>query len=140
MLFRIKWKRATALLSCLALVVGLAAAGTGCSLYQPSRSESEGALVGGATGAVAGALLDSWRGGVIGGVIGVVAGATLGHIMDRAARESAQHNKPVTYTSQNGAQRVQTQPVGRTGDCQIIKEKYYENGQLVRETERRVCN
>lgn len=140
MLSRKQWKRTFALISCLTLVVGLAATGTGCSLYQPSRTESQGALVGGATGAVAGALLDSWRGGVIGGVIGVVAGATLGHIMDQAARESARHNKPVSYTSQSGHQRVDVQPVGRSGDCQIIKEKFYENGQLVRETERKVCN
>jgi hypothetical protein len=128
------------LFTCACLLAALLVISAGCSLYQPTRSEKQGAVIGGATGVVAGALLDSWRGGVIGGVLGVVAGATLAHIMDRSSREAARSQKPVSYTNDTGTQKVETYPVGKSGNCHIVKNKYYENGQLVRETEEKICN
>ncbi|MCA1905938.1 MAG: glycine zipper 2TM domain-containing protein [Desulfarculus sp.] len=117
----------------------LALTGAGCSLYQPSKAELQGGAVGAATGAVAGALLDSWRGGVIGAAIGAVAGATITHIATRASNEAAAHKKPVSYSNQSGSQRVEAHPVSTSGNCTKVVEKFYENGQLVRTEERQVC-
>jgi|GEM_PF-6612672 hypothetical protein len=120
-------------------LVCLALAGAGCSLYQPSKAELEGGAVGAATGAVAGALLDSWRGGVIGAAIGAVAGATITHIATRASNEAAASKKPVSYSNQAGTQRVEAHPKSSSGNCTTVVEKFYENGQLVRTEERQVC-
>jgi len=109
----------------------------------PSKTAYEGAGVGAATGAVAGALLDSgnsWRGGVIGNALGAVLGGALGEISNRAAREAAAKQQPAQYTNQAGTHRVEAHPVRQKGDCQVVKEKYYEKGQLVKEVEREVCN
>jgi outer membrane lipoprotein SlyB len=112
----------------------------GCS----SRSGYQGAAVGAGVGGVAGALLDPgnhWRGGVIGGSLGAVLGGTLGEISNRAARESAYNNRPVAYTNEANSQRVVAQPQRTTqGNCRVVREKYYEYGELVREVEREVCN
>ncbi len=124
-------------LSC--ALLALALAGAGCA-YNPSRSELQGGAVGAATGAVAGALLDSWRGGVIGAALGAVAGATITHIATRASNEAAHSQRPVSYTNEAGTQRVEARPVSRRGKCQIVAEKYYEQGQLVKEVQREVCN
>ncbi|WP_028585373.1 YMGG-like glycine zipper-containing protein [Desulfogranum mediterraneum] len=52
--------------------------------YSYSRQQaSRGALIGGVTGATAGALLDnsnSWRGGIIGGILGSLFGGSIGSI------------------------------------------------------------
>ena len=120
-------------LLCLALVGG------SCSLYQPSKAELQGGAVGAATGAVAGALLDSWRGGVIGAAIGAVAGATIAHIATRASNEAAANKKPVSYSNQSGTQRVEAHPKASSGNCTTVVEKFYDNGQLTRTEERQVC-
>lgn len=126
------------------IALGLSAAFfiTACATG-PSKTAYEGAGVGAATGAVAGALLNSgnrWQGGVIGGALGAVLGGALGEISNRAAHEAAAKSRPVQYTNQAGTQRVEAHPAGWRGNCHIVKEKYYEHGQLVKETERQVCN
>ena len=124
---------------CLAMLVTAA----GCAGGGPSRTAVQSGAVGGAVGATAGALIDSdnrWRGGVIGGALGAVLGGALGEISSRASREAASRNQPVAYTNQAGTQRVEAVPGGRRGNCQMVTEKYYERGKLVREVQREVCN
>lgn len=51
--------------------------------YQPQNYTAQGAFVGGATGAAAGALLDHdnrWRGSLIGGALGGLFGGSIGSI------------------------------------------------------------
>jgi hypothetical protein len=124
----------------MALVLSLA----GCATTQgPSRQAYQGGAVGAGVGAAAGALIDKnnrWRGGVIGAGLGAILGGALGQISNRAAQEAAYQQRPVVYTNAPGTQRVEAAPVGRKGNCRIVKEKYYEHGQLVKETEREVCD
>lgn len=103
----------------------------------------QGAGAGAAVGAGAGALIDQnnrWRGAVIGAALGAVLGGTLTEISTRASREAAQQNRPVTYQSTDGWQRVEAYPQGpaATG-CRQVQERVYQNGQLVREQLREVC-
>ena len=81
-----------------------------------------------------------WKGGVIGAALGAALGGTLGEISDRASREAAYSRRPVAYANAAGTQRVVAQPYGSQGRCQVVKEKIYENGNLVREIQRQVCN
>ncbi len=125
---------------CLAvcLVLSISLLGLGCSSL--SKSDYEGAGVGAATGAVAGALIagNPWQGGVIGGALGAIAGGAITHIARTASSQAAQHNAPVSY--QRGNEKVVSTPMGKKGNCQIVKERYYKNGQVYKEVEREVCN
>ena len=129
-------KKILSLALCLMLAVGLL--GLGCSSL--NKSDYEGAGVGAATGAVAGALIagNPWQGGVIGGALGAIAGGAITHIARTASSQAAQHNQPVAYT--RGNEKVVSTPMGKKGDCQIVKERYYKNGQVYKEVEREVCN
>jgi len=128
------------------LIAALAFTALGCggaNVPQPSNTAYKGGAVGAAVGATAGALLDSdnrWRGGAIGGALGAVLGGAMGEISNSAAQQAAYQNQPVAYTNQTGTQRVEAYPQQRRGNCHIVKEKFYEHGNLVRETEREVCN
>ncbi|MBI2461057.1 MAG: glycine zipper 2TM domain-containing protein [Candidatus Rokubacteria bacterium] len=103
----------------------------------------EGATAGGVLGAVAGALIDKknrWRGAVIGGALGAVFGGTVTEISARASREAAQQNRPVSYQTTDGFQRVEAEPVGTTPrGCRQVRERIYQEGQLVRDEVREVC-
>ncbi len=104
----------------------------------------EGAGIGGAVGAGAGALIDKnnrWRGALIGGALGAVLGGTLTEIRSRAAREAAAENRPVAYQSEDGFQRVEAAPYGAPSSrgCRQVQERVYQNGQLVQDTLREVC-
>jgi outer membrane lipoprotein SlyB len=107
-----------------------------------SQRTYEGAAVGGTVGAVAGILLDKnnrWRGAVIGGALGAVLGGTTTEIAQRAAREAATANRPVEYRSEDGRQRVYSEPVASRGNCKVVKTNYYQDGRLVKVEEREVC-
>lgn len=102
----------------------------------------EGATVGAAGGAIAGALIDKnnrWRGAVIGGVLGAVIGGTITEVAARASREAAMQNRPVEYRSEDGTQRVVAEPVASRGNCRIVKTTYYQNGKVAKVEEREVC-
>lgn len=128
------------------LIAALAFTALGCAganVPSPSNSAYKGGAVGAGVGAAAGALLDSdnrWRGGVIGGALGAVLGGAMGEISNSAAQQAAYQRQPVVYTNQTGTQRVEAYPYQQRGNCHIVKEKFYEHGNLVRETEREVCN
>jgi outer membrane lipoprotein SlyB len=119
---------------------------TSCATtYMPSQSTYEGGLIGAATGAAAGAILNNnnkWKGGTIGGVIGAIAGATISEIARRGAIEAAQTNQPVQYQSNDGRVVYQAQPEGYDAQtkCHKVHEKIYENGKLVKDQVKEVCN
>lgn len=108
----------------------------------------EGAGAGGAVGGVAGALLDHknpWRGGVIGAVLGAIAGATISDISVRGSREAATSGRPVEYRTENGRGVYRAEPVGdvyypneRT-KCRKVQEKTWEDGRIVKDTIKEVC-
>ena len=122
----------------LCLILAISLLGLGCSSL--SKSDYEGAGVGAATGAVAGALIagNPWQGGVIGGALGAIAGGAITHIARKASSQAAQTNQPVAY--QRGNEKVTSTPVGNKGNCKIVKERYYKNGEMYKEVEREVCN
>jgi hypothetical protein len=105
---------------------------------------TEGAVTGGAVGGVAGALLDHrnpWRGGVIGAGLGAVLGATIADISYRASRESYTTGRPVEYRTEDGRGMYRAEPLdydARTR-CRRIHEKVWEDGRLVRDQVREVC-
>ena len=125
----------------LALVVSF----SGCATapQSPSKQAYQTGAVGAGVGAAAGALLDKknhWRGGVIGAGLGADLGGAVGEINNRAIQEAAYRQQPVVYTNSEGTQRVEAIPSGPKGNCKLVTERYYENGQLIREVEREVCN
>jgi hypothetical protein len=105
----------------------------------------EGGAVGAAAGAIAGALLDHhnpWRGGVIGGVIGAVTGATLTEISARASREAAMEGRPVEYRTEDGRGIYRAEPIGPYDPqtrCSKIHERVWEDGRLIKDQVREVC-
>ncbi len=104
----------------------------------------QGAGAGGALGAIAGALIDSnnrWRGALIGGLLGAAIGGTVTEIASRAAREAAQTGKPVAYQSKDGWQKVEASPVAYDAqrNCHKIREKIWEDGRLVKDETKEVC-
>jgi hypothetical protein len=104
----------------------------------------QGAGAGAVVGAGAGALIDRdnrWRGAALGAALGGILGGSLTEISSRAARESAYANQPVTYQSTDGWQRVEAVPQGsgRAQGCRQVRERVYQDDQLVREQIREVC-
>lgn len=113
----------------------------GCGQVTSERTY-QGAGVGAAGGAIAGALIDKenrWRGAVIGGVLGAIIGGTITEISARAAREAAVNNRPVEYRSEDGRERVYAEPIASRGRCKIVKTNYYQDGKLVKVEEKEVC-
>ncbi|WP_028951147.1 YMGG-like glycine zipper-containing protein [Sulfurihydrogenibium subterraneum] len=112
--------------------------------YRPSQSTYEGGLIGAVTGATAGAILTSgnkWKGGVIGGVIGAIAGATIAEISKRGAVEAVQSGQPVRYQTEDGRGVYEAKPLGYDAKtrCHKVQEKIYENGKLVKDQIKEVC-
>lgn len=104
----------------------------------------EGAAVGGAMGGMAGAMLDHknpWRGGIIGAAIGAIVGATIVDISQQAAMEAASTGRPVEYRTVNGRGVYRADPIGynEITRCRTIHEKVWEDGYLVQDQVREVC-
>lgn len=127
------------------LIVSVISLGlTGCAVQpiSPSKGAYQGGAVGAGVGAAAGALIDkdnAWRGGVIGAGLGAVLGGAMGEISSRAAMEAAANQRPVVYTNGTGTQRVEVDPTRSQGNCHMVTERHYDNGQLIKEIEREVC-
>ncbi len=109
-----------------------------------TESQTRGATTGGMIGGVAGALLggrNPWRGGVIGAALGAIAGATIADISAQGAQEAARAGRPVEYYTEDRRGRYYAEPEGydpRT-KCRKVREKVWENGRLVKESVREVC-
>ena len=113
---------------------------SGCA----SERVIQGAAIGGAVGAGAGALIDkdnAWRGAAIGSAMGGVLGGGVMEIATRAAREAARDNRPVVYQTNDGFQRVEAQPQGQGSGagCRLVREQIYQDGRLVRDEAIEVC-
>lgn len=122
-----------------AVVIVMIALLFGCTQYH-----ARGAGVGAAVGGIAGALLDSknpWRGGVIGGALGAVAGATLTDISMQASKEAATTGRPVEYRTSDGRGVYRADPVGvdEHTRCKKIQERAWEDGKLVKDQIKEVC-
>ncbi|MFO0754231.1 MAG: glycine zipper 2TM domain-containing protein [Thermodesulfovibrionales bacterium] len=133
-----RWKKTV-----IVFVISLLFAGTAGATPQ-----WEGGTAGGILGGIAGALLDHknpWRGGVIGAGLGAVAGATIAEISVRGSQEAARANRPVEYTTDSGRGVYRAEPVGafyypdRYTKCRKVHERTWENGSLVQDTTREVC-
>lgn len=128
-------KRIVALVS-MAALLGLS---FGCTPYH-----AQGAGTGAAVGGVAGAVLDSrnpWRGGVIGGALGAIMGATLADVSYKASRDAVREDRPVEYRTENGRGVYRAAPEGydeRT-KCHKVHEKVWEDGRLVKDRIKEVC-
>lgn len=123
----------------LIMVMALLTVTFGCTQYH-----AQGAGAGGAVGGVAGALLDSknpWRGGVIGAVLGAIAGATITDISMQASREAAASNRPVEYRTEDGRGVYRADPVDYNAQtkCHKVQERVWEDGSLVKDQIREVC-
>lgn len=106
---------------------------TACAPYQ-----YQGGMTGGMMGGIAGALLDPrnpWRGGVVGATLGAVAGTTIAEISVQGAREAAYADRPVEYRTEDRRGYYYAEPVGYDAHshCRKVRERIYEDGQLVRE-------
>lgn len=131
-----------AALICVLLIAALAAAG--CTPYH-----AQGAGTGAAVGGVAGAVLDHrnpWRGGLIGAALGAFFGATIADISVRGQQEAYRTGRPVEYHTEDGRGLYRAEPDGdyyyeRGGStkCRKVREKTWEDGRLVRNQTREVC-
>jgi hypothetical protein len=123
----------------LVIILSLSVVLYGCTQYH-----AQGAGAGAAVGGIAGALLDHknpWRGGVIGAALGGVAGATITDISMRASQEAAASGKPVEYRTTDGTGVYRADPIGYTAEtkCHKVRERTWENDQLVKDQIREVC-
>ena len=123
----------------LMLILSLLGFVFGCTEYH-ARGAGTGAVIGG----VAGALLDHrhpWRGGVIGAALGAVAGATIADISVRASREAAYSGRPVEYQTEDGRGVYRADPIDYSGRtrCHKVRERVWEDGNLVKDQVREVC-
>ncbi len=89
-------------------------------------------------GGIAGAILDHgnpWRGGIICATLGAIAGATIADISIQGAREAAYADRPVAYRTEDSRGYYYAEPVGYDVQrhCRKVRERVYEDGQLVRE-------
>lgn len=114
------------------------------SVSSCSQHGQTGAAVGGALGAVTGALIDDdnrWRGAAIGGAIGATLGGTLGEISNQASKEAVREGKPVVYESNDGYRRVESSPVGYNEEtrCHKVRERAWDNGKLVKDEVKEIC-
>jgi outer membrane lipoprotein SlyB len=121
------------------IILGLLPLTFSCTQYH-----AQGAGIGGAIGGIAGAMLDRknpWRGGVIGAGLGAIAGATLADISVRASQEAAVSGKPVEYRTEDGRGVYRADPVDYNAHtkCHKIRERVWEDGQLIKDEVKEVC-
>jgi hypothetical protein len=78
---------------------------------------------------------------MIGGVLGEAMVSRVTEISTRVSREAAREEKPMAYQSSDGTQRVEAHPFGKrsNSNCRLIREQIYQEGKLVRDELREVC-
>jgi hypothetical protein len=84
---------------------------------------------------------DRWRGAAHGTPLQDVLTGSLTEISSRAARESVAANRPVTYLTTDGWQRVEAVPLSAASApaCRQVRERVYQDNRLVREQIREAC-
>jgi hypothetical protein len=91
-----------------------------------------------------GTLVDqekSWRGMVLGGAFSPAIKGKISEISRRAGEEAIRKKMPIVYLSTDGFQRLEVQSLeGEPKDrCPLIRERTYQDGTLVREEVKPVC-
>lgn len=133
-------KKWLVLLTIFVFISGCATASQKSDSLDPTQQQSItskglGATIVGIIGATAGAFLDKknrWRGAIIGGALGTITGVALADIAEKASRQAAQANKPITYTNNRTGQKVVATPTGRSlGRCKEIVVIIYEGDKEV---------
>ena len=115
-----------------------------CATYPPGRYNTQvGAAVGAGTGALIGqAIGGNAQGTLIGLAAGTILGALVGNAVDQdyqAARDAAEYGKPVIYYDRAG-HAVEAIPEGTNDpNCQKVRKRIWENGELVKETVEAIC-
>ncbi len=113
-------------------------------LFSCTQYHAQGAGTGAVIGGIAGAILDHrnpWRGGVIGAALGGAAGATFTDVSMRASQEAAATGNPVAYMTEDGRGLYRADPLSydaRT-KCHKVHERVWEEGRLIKDQVREVC-
>jgi hypothetical protein len=115
-----------------------------CATVPPDRYNTQ---KGAAIGAGAGALIGQAIGGntestLIGLAAGTIIGALVGNAVDRdiqAAKDAAMYGKPVIYYDKSGRAVEAIPEETNTPNCQKVRKRIWENGELVKETVEEVC-
>ncbi len=115
-----------------------------CATYPPGRYNTQvGAAVGAGTGALIGqAIGGSAQGTLIGLAAGTILGALVGNAVDQdyqAARDAAQYGKPVIYYDKTGHAVEAIPEETNDPNCQKVRKRIWENGELIKETIEEVC-
>ncbi len=102
----------------------------------------QGAGLGAAVGAAAGALLDDdnpWRGAVIGAAAGAVLGGGITEISKQASSEAAATQQPVVYSQ--GTTVVEATPLAynQHTKCHKVRKRIWRDGKLVEDRIEEVC-
>ncbi|UCF85591.1 MAG: glycine zipper 2TM domain-containing protein [Desulfobacteraceae bacterium] len=115
-----------------------------CAHYPPDRYNTQvGAAVGAGTGALIGqAIGGNTQSTLIGLAAGTIIGALVGNAVDQdyqVARDAARYGKPVIYYDKSG-HAVEAIPEGTNDpNCQKVRKRVWEDGELVKETVEEVC-
>ena len=115
-----------------------------CATVPPDRYNTQ---KGAAIGAGAGALIGQAIGGntestLIGLAAGTIIGALVGNAVDQdiqAAKDAANYGKPVIYFDKSGRAVEAIPEENYTPNCQKVRKRIWENGELVKETVEEVC-
>jgi hypothetical protein len=91
-----------------------------------------------------GTLVDeekSWRGMILGGAFSPAIKGKISEISRRAAGEAIRKKMPIVYLSTDGFQRLEVQVLNGEPQkgCPLIQERTYQDGTLVREEVKAVC-
>ena len=84
---------------------------------------------------------NTWRGGAIGASLGSPIEGKIKEISHQASREAAREERPTAYLSLDGFQRVETYPVGKgeSKNCRLVREQIFQEGKLIRDEVKEVC-
>ena len=115
-----------------------------CATVPPDRYNTQ---KGAAIGAGAGTLIGQAIGGntestLIGMAAGTIIGALVGNAVDQdyqAARDAALYGKPVIYYDKSGRAVEAVPETTNDPNCQKVRKRIWENGELVKETVEEVC-
>jgi uncharacterized protein YcfJ len=114
------------------------------SAGDPGRYNTQrGALIGGAFGSILGlAIGNDAAGALLGGAGGALIGGLVGNAADQhyqAEREAAQTNKRVVYVDRSGYAVESIPSSSVRTNCKKVTTKEWDNGKLVLETTKEVC-
>jgi hypothetical protein len=83
-----------------------------------------------------------WRGMVLGGPFQAPVTGKMLEISRRAGQETISRQMPIVYLSLDGRQRLEAVWLGKGKDdpCHLVRERLFQDGQMVREEVKKVCN